>query len=329
MSGSGVLTLVVENVPQVVYNVSTGALSPDSIVSVRIGDIFAKLRRVVFSDPNRLSVEVQLPGAVTMTGNLAAQVAVQVGSSSPLASVATFSLRILDDRIDLVCLTGGCSGPVNEGEAFFASLGRFPLTAASFSEVLTMFFGDMPMENLEFVNSTSRLSVVRVTPPSYTCAACQLTSGFATVLLRAVYIPDSTVIATTPYTFWGSPLILSAEFDASGTRLIVNFDQATNRAGMIDSRESNRESCDDLFANAAKLVGSDARCVWSSNNQLTVFLGREASVTTGSTLRVLESAELRSSNGISRPCVASIVVTAPMRVPPAVVLKSVDVIDAC
>jgi hypothetical protein len=49
----------------------------------------------------------------------------------------------------------------------------------------------------------------------------------------------------------------------------------------------------------------------------------------GSNLAILPAAGLRSLNRLSMPSASSVVVTAPARVQPVAIVKSVDVIDAC
>jgi hypothetical protein len=136
---------------------------------------------------------------------------------------------------------------------------------------------------------------------------------------------DSSEVASIQYTFWSAPVILQASFDSSGTRIMITFDQATNRAEMI----AGEENCTDLLWNCAVLMGVRSRCVWISDDQLAVYLGPDATVTPGSLIRISVGSGLRSINGISGLSFASTVVTAPFRVAPSVLVQGVETIDAC
>ncbi len=145
------------------------------------------------------------------------------------------------------------------------------------------------------------------------------------VSLRVLYAQDLSEIAATTYTFWAPPSIQTATFHPSGTLIVLGFDQPTDRAGM----DPRNDSCDALILEARAMLGVGSRCIWAANDMLNLFTGRRATVIPGSNLVILSAAGLRSLNRLSMPSVSSAVVTAPARVQPVAIVKSVDVIDAC
>ena len=325
LSGKGVLTIVVDNVPQISYNRTTGAVRSPSSLLLQMGTIFASLRRVIFADASRLAFEAQLGGPAPAPGTVLAQVSVQSDITNPIISVLNFQISIFNDAIKLTCLTRNCEGSSVKGVAFLVSLSNFPLISTDVSDLITFKFGDMLASEIVLVNSTDELSVLLVGPPDFNCTTCQYFAGRADVSLRILYLTDSQEIASTVYTFWSPPAILTAAFHPSGTWLLVKFDQSTDRAGM----QVWNNSCENLFQSATIMLGENARCVWAADDELDVFLGQQPTVVPGAILTIQAAARLQSSNGLSIASSSFATVTAPNRVKPSVVVKSASVIDAC
>ena len=326
ISGAGVLTIVVGNMPQVRYNISSGHVLAPAAIVVQVGSVFASVRRIIFSDSSLLWFEAKLMGAAATVGSSLVQVTVQPNTLSPIVSTAYFRIDVFDDSVQLACLgLYLCQGSSVMGSSFMVSLSNFPLTSSDVSELITVQFGSILATDLRLVNSTEQVTVLLVTPPNYNCSACQFSDGAAVVSLSVVYSANSLAIAAATYTFWVSPSILTASFDPSGTQILVTFDQDTNRAGM----SVWDVSCEGLIQNAIVLFGDDSRCVWTADSALNVFLGTQANIVPGSTLALMLKGGLRSINNISVASTSVAVVTAPVLIPPAVVLKSIGVIDAC
>jgi hypothetical protein len=88
----------------------------------------------------------------------------------------------------------------------------------------------------------------------------------ALVRLSVQYRADNIEIASTIFTFWSPPAVSSARFSSEGTKIVIEFDQATNKAGMT----SADTGCAVLFASTAAL-GTGAKCIWQSTSTLTIF----------------------------------------------------------
>jgi hypothetical protein len=133
---------------------------------------------------------------------------------------------------------------------------NFPLTAERAAEVVAWTFGEVSATaTFLFVDPReSSTSIFRITPPSYTCATCAFSAGFALTSLTARYIGDASEIASTPFTFWAPPSVTSARFDSSGTRIIMDFDQATNRAGFGPSDRDCSRCASFSFSSSTTLL---------------------------------------------------------------------------
>ena len=324
-SGKGALTVTVDHVPQIPYNDSTGMIRTPAAISLKLGNTYALIRRIIRSEKSRLSFEAQLRGAASELGYMQAQISVQADSRLPFIAVARFSVNIFDDQVTLSCLNSQCEGSSVQGTPFLVSLSNFLLEPADVSESIVIRFGNLAAASVQFVNSTEEFTILLVQPPNYSCAICNFAGGAAVVLIRVLHSADSSEIAATPYTFWSPPSILQATFDPSGTRIIISFDQGTNRAGM----EAWDDGCDRLLVGTHLLLGFGARCIWTADDQLDFFPGQHASIIPGSIIAIQPAALLRSSNQLSRATSSTAVVSAPVLVQPPVTLKSIDVIDAC
>jgi hypothetical protein len=324
ISGAGVLTIVVDNMPQIPYNATSGLVQSPATVSLRLGKVFASIRRILVSDGLRLSFEAQLLGAALEAGRVSAQLSVQPNTALQLVTVAVFSIRFFNDQIEFLCIST-CQGSSVGGQPFLTSVSNFPLTSQDLSESVTVQFDSIQAARVDLVNSTDDVTFLLITPPSYDCFDCQFSRGFAVASLHLLYTVDLIDIAVTAFTFWAPPSIRAATFDSSGTRIVLAFDQATDRAGM----DVHDYCCESLLQDAKVLLGDDARCVWTDSKRLDIFTGRKASVIPGTNLHILPSARLLSLNGLSMPSESSLVVTAPVRVPPVAIVKCVDVIDTC
>ena len=319
-SGSGVVFLVLDNVRSIPFNQSSGSLKSPAAIFVSLGTSVGILKRVIYSDHSQLAIEFVASGPLPQ-GPLSAQVTVKANLSSPAQDIVNFDLDVFDDLVSLKCLSN-CSGPSVAGPECLLRLTGYKFSSQSFSELITVRFGELLAPATRFIEYNQSGNIIAVSPPNYTCSNCLFNSGNAKVILRLLYTAESSEIARISYTFWGPPRIETAIFNSAGTSILISFDQPTNRASM----NGTFSNCTYLFEENGFGIGPD--CSWQADDQITILLGDRPSIIPGSKIQVKRSALLRSSNEISPSSTAMAVVSAPSLVP-ELIISGVTVVDLC
>jgi hypothetical protein len=117
IDGTGVLTVVVENVPQITV-ADNKVDSRNSVVSVQFGgSVFGSITRVVYSDAESSAYEMRIGQAVP-DGSVQASLSIQPDKSSQRSTTAVFPIKFVDSVISLRCLSGGCVAPMVGGMPF-------------------------------------------------------------------------------------------------------------------------------------------------------------------------------------------------------------------
>ena len=322
-SGNGVLTVVVENYPLNPLNETNGEVASPSAVFVTIANEFAAVLRVLYQSGTQLAFEVQASGPI-QAGDATMQIVIQPDTTIPITATVLFELRVYNEEVNLTCESAwGCAAPMTGSESLFIRIYNFPLTDQDSIDQISVLFGNI-LVSPELVNCTASFCILQLNPPNYFCGSCQ--SGFVTVPLRLIYSATGNEITSTPFSFWASPSIDSARFDATAVQIIVTFDQPTNRAGAT----SPAARCSSLLNSTAEL-GVDPQCIWLSDSVLSVLLGPEASIEPGFVLLISGEAGLRSASGVSQVSSASAIVQGPLQADVAGLLnvQGPSTIDSC
>jgi hypothetical protein len=82
ITGTGVITLIVDNIAPVAYNPATGAVNAPSRIVVQFGTVFGVIRRVLYSEAARSAFEIGFPGALPSLGVTQCNVRVQQDAAS-------------------------------------------------------------------------------------------------------------------------------------------------------------------------------------------------------------------------------------------------------
>ena len=308
--GAGTLTVVLDNAPALPVSADGPlplGLAPPSLVLGGVAG--AHFLRVAFSDGARAELEFAAPAAPP--GEVRVQVAVSAPGTAVPAS-ASHHFTFFDDAVALLCPPAGCAGAAAAPPALVLALTNFPLDPAFPAlDQLTISVGEggaaRPALAATLLSSNASLTVLRVAPPPYICATCSFEAGAAAVRLSVARQGDPSRRASTIYTFWRAPAIVEAVFDAAGTMLTITTDQRTDHAGMAaGASDCARILRPDLVA----ALGDAPRCLWVTDEALSVYLGAGATVMPGD-LVALRPGVLRSANRLSRPSNASAVIAAP------------------
>jgi hypothetical protein len=169
ITGTGVVTVIVDNIAAPAFNPASGAVSQPSRVVVQFGSVFGVVRRVLYADAARSAYEVEFADALPSTGVMQCSVRVQPDVASaqvngclsfrvprvclsasthklPLkrhmfltfthanynqVSSALFEVDVYDSRITMSCLTGGCQSPEKGGVPFELQVTNLLLTPTS------------------------------------------------------------------------------------------------------------------------------------------------------------------------------------------------------
>ncbi|KAJ1495836.1 REJ domain-containing protein, partial [Baffinella frigidus] len=180
------------------------------------------------------------------------------------------------------------------------------------------------------VSSTAARTVLSITPPPYTCAACSYAAGEAIVDMGVVSRTDASRAASSRFSFWTAPTVSAIAMDPLGLQLAVTFDHATDRAGMTAFDQSCARVFldDDTFAKMSGITA--AKCVWATDTTLNVMLGVGATLLPGDTL-TLHATRVRSANLVSlHSRSAATTVSAPaFRKEPSLSVSGPTTIDQC
>ncbi len=326
MSGNGRLIIVVDNMPQVSFDATGGTLtSPDTRVWLDFGGS-SVLSRVSYSTTRRSEFEFtlsQLAAPVSGTYQLMVKT-----SASPVTFSARFPFSFYDESIALQCTPGTCAARATGAPALTASITNVLVVGAA-TDALSVTFGSRAAESFSVVSTNSSLTILSIVPPAFNCASCVYTAGAAATTLSVFSKTDPALGATTPFTFWAPPQIVSAAFDAVGAQILVRFDQATNRANM----QPSDSACGLIFSNNTLEPLGDSgglKCVWQTSQVLAITLGKRASVAPGQVLSVGGTRALRSLNEVSQRSASTITVASPdVPAQPDITLSGTSVLDRC
>ncbi len=245
-----------------------------------------------------------MPGPLQQVGTSSVQVLVRADSSATATSLALFTLGIFDDNIKVECLNYGCLGPALSTQEILISLSIYAENFNRVSDSISILFGDdLVAPSTKLLNHTGSLYIYRVMPPNYTCICCLFSRGESQTFMRLVDVSSGKELTRTSFVFWGAPTIKQAAFDSSRIRILVDFDQDTDRALMTP----RSTECNFLFDTDE--LGDGSKCVWQTNSQMVIFLGRLSTLMPGSKITVKQSAGLRSANRVSAASNASAVIS--------------------
>ena len=329
ISGAGVLTVVVDYVDPIPYSKETGKVHSSALVSIQLGDYPGELRRVLFTDKTRSAYEFIL-SSPAQPGLVTAELTIQKDISRPTTSVARFPVKMYDSSIKIMCdASTGCNGQVEGTKALIINVSNFIVPGGSISDTLSVQFAGIAGSDLQQIGTKKEVgfALFRVIPPAYTCPSCSTTDGKAVVNLALLYKSTGVEISATPFTFWTAPKISSLRFDSVGGKLLMTFDQDTNRGRM----SCENTDCSQLLdSKSIAMLGSSSMCVWRSNRILGLFLDSDATVTPGSSLKLDPRGGLKSANEVSTASDAAARCSVPeVVVPPAVEIKAAETIDPC
>jgi len=327
MLAKGRMTVVLDDVPQILFNKQTGVVLAPAEVLISFGDNFGVISRVLYSDETRSAFEVALESQVPK-GTFTADLKVFPDVANPTSFSAKFPVRFFDDTVKIDCDgMAACEGQVEGGDAFLLTVTNYAITEAALENVLVKFD---QLSALQVVSQDARAerSLLIVTPPAFDCSSCVTKNGFAKVELSLILRSTDEVIASSYYTFWAPPKFADCRFASVGTSLLLSFDQATNRGEMGEKKD-----CSLLIAQATVAqLGIGPECIWTADDKLTVALGLDPTIAPGDivSLRGGGASKLTNINGLTTASEASRIIGAPdIVIPPYVELKAKDVIDPC
>ena len=329
ISGAGALTVVVDYVSPIPYSKATGMVDSSALLSIQFGNYPGALKRVLFTDETRSAFEFVLSSPVE-PGLVTAELTIQRDISRPTTSIARFPVKMYDSSIKIQCdASFGCNGQVEGARALIINVSNFVVPGGSISDILSVQFAGIAATDLQEIGTSKEVGygLFRVIPPPYTCPSCTTANGNAVVSLALLYKTTGEEISETPFTYWSAPKVSELRFDSTGGKLLMAFDQDTNRARMTCENTDCKQLLD---STSSAMLGTSSMCVWQSNRILELFLDSDATVTPGSSLRLVSSGGLKSLNEVSAASAAAARCSIPeVLVPPAVEIKAVETIDPC
>jgi hypothetical protein len=320
ISGQGVITVYIDNLPVLPFDAATGELSSGwSITAFGSG---STMRRVAYSQKLQTAIEFSSPRLFS-PGEREHILRVITGETPTTVPV---KLAHFDSSIVVTCQL--CAAPSRASRAILVNVTNMMVAEdQQVTDLLSVRFGTMPAHSVTLMSSDMKVTSLVVMPPEYVCSQCVYVRGEARVLLTVSSKEGVTRAASSPFSFFSPPAIVSCRFDTKGTNLIILFDQPTNRAGMLFTDSD----CSRLFTNRSlALFGTNPRCVWqSTSDSLTVGLGFSSTLLPGTSVSLLPGV-LRSSNGVAVASDLSAAVQLPAIIArPIVTLAGATVIDAC
>uniref|UniRef100_A0A7S0MAX3 GAIN-B domain-containing protein n=1 Tax=Cryptomonas curvata TaxID=233186 RepID=A0A7S0MAX3_9CRYP len=300
LSQPGTLTILVQNL----FNVSAGMSYPAHLAFTGSRLTNVSLSRVsstfnVFGKFSTARLEFMLPNFTSVDQCIAGLVL----NSDPAISLSTF--KCIDTNIRATCISTSsfnttlCAGPSTQRSSNFSIVARVfgPFEVRSVNEALSVTFDNVPAKasNIIHINTESQFFDVLIRPADFT-----LQSPSSSVNLVIAKLDNSASVSIL-WTFWRSPVVISARFDTLGTKLIITFDQTTN----IGSMSKDDTNCSLIFNQSSMpLLNSnpsagDSSCVWSSDQQqLVITLASGATVQPNDFLTLLPG-RIQSANGLS------------------------------
>ena len=165
---------------------------------------------------------------------------------------------------------------------------------------------------------------------SYSISTAIVTAGgdcFVDITMNNATLPNSPFA---PHLLLASPPVaLTSQFSSTARTILVQFDEATDRAGTFEPVE-----CEFYFTDAAAAtLGDGKECLWQGDKDLLIVLGADATVTADDTLMLTSAASspsIRTKLGNSRATSGGITVAAPANpVTPSVAIAAADSYGNC
>ena len=202
----------------------------------------------------------------------------------------------LDRSIYIICKENStqrdtvCGGPSSQTSgSLFAFTARIYGLKSSKVKMDVSFGGVPAFLSYVSVFGAGYLDLV-VIPPEY-----DTFDGGSETVSMIISTKDRSTTVSAPFTFWKAPSVASVIFDKMGIKILVQFDQDTNRGGMYTSSSD----CNQLFdLDTVMSFGKGNMCFWTSSQQLIVVLGAAATVQVNGGLNFL-GGRLMSANGLS------------------------------
>ena len=290
---------------------------------------------MLYSDKIRCAFELILGSPVAVGATLTLDLKIFEDASIPVSFSARTDLSFFDENIAIDCF-GGCQGPAagmlpgGRGKLHF---GVKNLVVNSAAEVMASFDDQFPTD-LVLVNAFPNTSF-SVSIPAYTRS---FVAGVAVVELSISFASDKIKVASTRFFYYAPPSFADVRFSTTGTSIDVLFDAPTDRAGMT----ADSVGCAQILSSEsiAKL-GTGSRCVWKTDESMTIFLGDvQGDVDRGALtwdkvikpndILAVRPDALKSRNQVSAASVSTSVVARPLVVvPPPISVKGTDTIDPC
>jgi len=320
LSKQGVLTVTMENAPDLSLSGMSILSSENNDMYVQIGQFYASniVVRSFDTITKRMIFEIT-PPEFTSAIDTAMAVTTVKGSRT---RVTEFPFSVFDDRISLKCTSDNCMAPSSNGMPFSASITNLPVDESVSGGDLAVSFGSLTASSVVVTSANSSLVVMTITPPA--CEDCDFTDGRFAVTFRVAIRTgvDAGVGASTSFMFVAPPEITSARFHPSGSSILVTFNQATDRAGMLD------QNCLTVIdVTSLPLLGSSPTCSWTSDTELRIVLQGVPTITVGSQLQVRT---VRSKNLVSPASTSTASVGLPSQpVAPVVTMRAPPELDAC
>ena len=323
-SSVGVLTLLVDNFPQITGDQATGMVLAPARAEISFGDYFGTVSKLLYSDETRSAFEVALTSAVAV-GTELLDLKVYEDDEIPVFFSARTEVTFFDENVVISCFDK-CEGPAT-GTQGANKLHIYVMNlAASSAAELIVSFGDTRVLDLVMLSSDSNTSTAVFSATIPACPLCTFTSGVATVQLSVAFASDGVEMASTPFTYYSAPTFAAVRFSTTGTTLDCTFDQATDRADMT----SENTNCTDVLSDTTlAVIGVGASCAWLADDALSVFLGASPLVVPNDVV-LLRAGKLKARHKKSPPSVAALPVARPIVIrQPEISVKGVDTIDPC
>ena len=322
ISTDNVVSIIVENTPDFSNLIdSAGLVKQDSNMHVQVtfGGIVASLQRILISSTHRVVLQVQVPPDITTAGKVFLEVSLHMPPALPLN--ATTDFRFLDPKYTVSSSTKDFSSV--DSAAFLANVTNLPVSKFGAADEIEIQFHGLSAKSFSVISfqapSTLQLAIL---PPDLHLSRSDGTFGavFMSISLRS----DPSVSAQMQTFFWAPPDILSAEFDAKGTAIVVHFDQPTDSAGMATG---DTDCANILVQTSLSVLGDISECVWKCDSSMSIMLGSGATIVPGFEIGVQN---IRSRNGVSRPSTAVKMVSAcPEPIAPSISIDAPAEVDPC
>ena len=315
----GVLQVSVENVPSVVFNVSSGIAVPSSQIVCSFGDVYSvgSLRRIVSQNEGVLVFEVE-PPPISSSGQVLASLFIYpLGSLIP--STVSFKVLFIDNTVQLNCGGSGCEASFSGQSAFLLNITNLEVVDGVPLEMqINLNFGMHPAATIEKFSGSPL--VLKVTPPPLENSESY--DSYYRLPMTLIHPQDSRIVASTIFTYWVTPRVVSAEFSSRGDSVDIMFTASTNNGGA----SQGAGDCSVMLLDTS-LLGANPSCSWVTSDHLVIFLGSNARLSVGDSLQLFN---IRSQNEVTEPTTAKFNVQAPyLRLAPILWLKGPTTIDLC